>query len=70
MLGYNRTIARAKINVLMNIGPGEGGGWKRKDKKGNLPNTFDEDCRLACFSKISQIWSEHFTGNYKQNQFE
>ena len=54
----------------MNIGPGEGGGWKRKDKKGNLPNTFDEDCRLACFSKMSQIRSEHFTGNYKQNQFE
>ena len=70
MLGYNRTIARTKINVLMNIGPGEGGGWKRKGKKGNLPNTFDEDCRLACFSKMSQIRSEHFTGNYKQNQFE
>ena len=52
ILGYNRTIACTKINVLINIGPGAGGGWKRKGKKGrrNLPNTFDDDCRLAYFS--------------------
>ena len=30
----------------MNIGPGAGGGRKRRGKKGNLPNTFDDDCRL------------------------
>ena len=46
MLGYNRTITRTNINVLINIGPGAGGGRKRRDKKGNLPNTFDDDCRL------------------------
>ena len=44
MLGYNRTIARTNINVLINIGPGVGGGRKRRGKKGNLPNTFDDDC--------------------------
>ena len=43
-LGYNRTIARTNINVLINIGPGAGGGRKRRGKKGNLPNTFDDDC--------------------------
>jgi len=30
MLGYNRTITRININVLLNIGPGEGGGRKNK----------------------------------------
>ena len=44
MLGYNRTITRTNINVLINIGPGAGGGRKRRGKKGNLPNTFDDDC--------------------------
>ena len=39
MLGYNRTITRTNINVLINIGPGAGGGRKRRGKKGNLPNT-------------------------------
>ena len=46
MLGYNRTITHTNINVLINIGPGAGGGRKRTGKKGNLPNTFDDDCRL------------------------
>jgi len=46
MLGYNRTIPRTNINVLINIGPGAGGGRKRRGKKGNLPNTFDDDCSL------------------------
>ena len=32
------------INVLINIGPGVGGGRKRRGKKGDLPNTFDDDC--------------------------
>ena len=27
-------------------GPGAGGGRKRRGKKGNLPNTFDDDCSL------------------------
>ena len=44
MLGYNRTITRTNINVLINIGPGAGGGRKRRGKKGKLPNTFDDDC--------------------------
>ena len=39
MLGYNRTITRTNINVLINIRPGAGGGRKRRGKKGNLPNT-------------------------------
>ena len=42
MLGYNRTITRTNINVLINIGPGAGGGRKRRGKKGNLPNTFND----------------------------
>ena len=49
MLGYNRTITRTNINVLINIGPGAGGGRKRRGKKGNLPNTFDDDCSLNFF---------------------
>ena len=44
MLGYNRTITRTNINVLINTGPGAGEGRKRRGKKGNLPNTFDDDC--------------------------
>ena len=45
MLGYNRTITRTNINVLINIGPGAGEGRKRRGEKGNLPNTFDDDSR-------------------------
>ena len=60
MLGYNRTITRTNINVLINIGPGAGGGRKRRDKKGNLPNTFDDDCRLgvtvsSCVQSLRQV---------------
>ena len=47
MLGNNRTITRTNINVLINIGPGAGGGRKRRGKKGNLSNTFDDDCSFA-----------------------
>ena len=47
MLGYNRTITRTNINVLIKIGPGAGGGRKRRGKKGNLSNTFDDDCSFA-----------------------
>ena len=52
MLGYNRTI-----NVLINIGPGVWGGRKRRGKNGNLPNTFDDDCRCQsmCISDAF-IW--------------
>ena len=39
MLGYNRTITRTSINVLINIRPGAGGGRRRRGKKDNLPNT-------------------------------
>ena len=43
MLGYNRTITRANINVLLNTGPGAGGRKEKKEvKKGNIPNTFDD----------------------------
>ena len=45
MLEDNRTITRTNINALINIGPGVGGGRKRRGKKGNPPNTFDDDCR-------------------------
>ena len=61
MLGYNRTITRTNINVLINIGPGAGGGRKRSGKKGNLPNTFDDDCSLRNsrrFVTSQQIMSE------------
>ena len=44
VLGYNRTITRKNINVLINIGPGAGKGRKRRGKKGNLLNTFDDEC--------------------------
>ena len=46
MLGYKRTITRTNINVLINIGPGAGGGRKSGGQKGNLPNTFDDDCNI------------------------
>ena len=47
MLGDNKTITRTNINVLINIGPGVGGEMKRRGKKDNLPNTFDDDCSLT-----------------------
>ena len=37
MLGYNRTITRTNINVLINIGPGVGGGSKKEVKKATFP---------------------------------
>ena len=47
ILSYpNRTITRTNSNILINIGPGAGGGRKKRRKKGNLPNTFDDDCRF------------------------
>ena len=45
MLGYNRIIKRTNINVLLNIGPGARGGREKREKKSNLPDTFDNDCR-------------------------
>ena len=36
MLGYNRTIMRTNINVLINIGPGAGEG-KEEVKKATFP---------------------------------
>ena len=56
MLGYNRTITRTNINVLINIGPGAGGGRKRRDKKGNLPNTFDVFWRRFYWQKVVEFW--------------
>ena len=61
MLGYNRTITCTNINVLINIGPGAGGGRKRRGKKGNLPNTFDDDCSLTemtIFLLLNLVWLE------------
>ena len=50
MLGYNRTITPTNINVLLNNGPGAGGGRKKKrGKNSNLPNTFDDDCSIRLF---------------------
>ena len=38
MLGYNRTITRTNISVLLNIGQGAGGGRKKKEvKKATFP---------------------------------
>ena len=56
MLGYNRTIVRTNINVLINIGPGVGGGRKRRGKKGNLPNTFDDDCSFVLMR--TNLWQK------------
>ena len=62
MLRYNRTITRTNINVLINIGPGAGGGRKRRGKKGNLPNTSDDDCSFTCYvlviSDMLAVWLE------------
>ena len=52
MLEYNRTITRININFLINIGPGAGAGRKRRGKKGNLPNTFDDDCSFSTLDGI------------------
>ena len=46
MLEYNRTITRTDINILLNIGPGVGGGGKKEVKSSRLLNTFDDDCSL------------------------
>ena len=59
MLGYNRTIRRTKINVLINIGPGAGGGRKRTGKKDNLPNTFDDDCRYKMQTRNYGVSIKH-----------
>ena len=40
MLGYNRIIKRTNINVLLNIGPGAGGGIKKEIKKATFPTLF------------------------------
>ena len=55
MLGYNRIITRTNVNVLINIGPGAGGGRKSRGKKSNPPNTFDDDCRLVIFVIVSIV---------------
>ena len=59
MLGYNRTITRTNINVLINIGPGAGGGRKRTGKKGNLPNTFVDDCRYKMQTRNHGVSIKH-----------
>ena len=70
MLGNNRTITRTNINVLINIGPGAGGGRKRRGKKGNLPNTFDDDCSsCACIMLLvltlcHKGFTIHYVGKY------
>ena len=47
MLGYNRTMTHANINVLLNNRPGgEGRKEKRRLKSSSLHNTFDDDCRF------------------------
>ena len=46
MLGYNRTITRTNIKVLLNIGPGTGEAGKKELKTSSLPNTFDDDCSV------------------------
>ena len=41
MVGYNRITTRTNIKVLLNIGPGAGGGRKKENNSSSLPNTFD-----------------------------
>ena len=60
MSEYNKTITRTNINVLINIGPGAGGGRKRRGKEGNLPNTFDDDCRTRRVVGSNPIWGSDF----------
>ena len=37
MLRYKRKITRTNINVLLNVGPGAGGGRKKGGKKATFP---------------------------------
>jgi len=55
MLGCNRTITGTNINVLLNIGAGAGEGGKKRGKISNLPNTFDNDCRLKLRFNLSLV---------------
>ena len=73
MLGYNKTFTRANINGLINIGPGAGGGRKRRGKKGDLSNTFDDYCWLdkmncrvyKCISLAKRItWRQNSRGHF------
>ena len=36
VLGYKRTIMRININILLNIGPGVGGGGEKEALSGNI----------------------------------
>ena len=53
MLGYNRTT-RTHIKVLLNIGPGAGLGTKKRGKKSNLSNTFDDDCSSKLYHFLTE----------------
>ena len=49
MLGHVTTITHENNLALSNIDPGAGGTSTKKVKIGNLPNIFDDDCRLKNF---------------------
>ena len=53
MLGYNRTITRRNINVLLNIGPGAGEGRKKEVKKGAFPTLLT---MIVVFSRNINQW--------------
>ena len=50
MLGHVTTITHKNNLVLSNIDPGAGGTSTKKVKIGNLPNIFDDDCRIKVLS--------------------
>ena len=50
MLGHVTTIMHKNNLVFSNIDPGAGGTSTKKVKIGNLPNIFDDDCRIKVLS--------------------
>ena len=50
MLGHVTTITHENNLALSNNDPGAGGTSTKKIKIGNLPNIFDDDCRLKNFN--------------------
>ena len=69
MLGYNRTITRTNIKVLLNIGPRAGEEGKKELKSSSLPNTFDDDCSvdLVNYDSGQNPFNSKFSLTFKQN---
>ena len=55
---------------MINIGPWAGGGRKRAGKKGNLPNTFVDDCRYKMQTRNYGVSIKHVLQTvYIKNSF-